>query len=156
MVLDDYLIEHSEIDWPNVLSPWHWLLPEEFTVWLMNRFGDLFVVLDDSSVWMFDVGGGSFEQVASCRDEFYDSIENDETANQWLMIPLIDHLVAAGKHVSPKRCYGYIIPPVLGGEYTAKNTSLISIDEHYSFHASVYEQIKDMPDGTAVKIKIVP
>ena len=30
----------------------------------------------------------------------------------------------------------------------------IPIDEHYSQHASIHEQIKDLPDGTAVRIKI--
>ena len=43
----DYLIDHSEIDWISILSSWHWFLPTKFTVWLMNRFGDLFLILDE-------------------------------------------------------------------------------------------------------------
>ena len=37
----DYLIDHVSNDWARLLSGWESLLPPEFTVWLMNRYGDL-------------------------------------------------------------------------------------------------------------------
>lgn len=114
MDVSDYLIDHSNVDWAGVLSPWHWLLPEELTVWLMNRFGDLFIVLDDGSVHMFDVGGGTFERIAESRDGFRAEIDQGDNANLWLMVPLVDKLVAAGKSLRPGYCYSYITPPVLG------------------------------------------
>jgi hypothetical protein len=46
----DYLIDQSGIDWPKALASWSWLLPPEFTLWLVNRFADLFLVLPDGSV----------------------------------------------------------------------------------------------------------
>ena len=152
MNIDDYLLDHSDVDWGSVLEPWDWLLPPEFTVWLVNRFGDLFVVLDDDSVHMLDVGGGTFEQVASSRDSFCDLLAIDDNANQWLMIPLIDKLVASGKILGPGSCYGYLQSPVLGGDYTIENTIVIPIHEQYGLNATIHEQIKDVPDGTRVKI----
>lgn len=44
---------------PFRLRDWAWLLPSTLTVWLINRFGDLFVVLDDGTVHMLDVGSDS-------------------------------------------------------------------------------------------------
>jgi len=52
----DYLIDQQGLDWAKLLSTWHWLLPREFTVWLVNRFGDLFIAVDDSTVHMLDIG----------------------------------------------------------------------------------------------------
>ena len=45
-------------------------LPPEFSVWLMNRYGDLFVILPDGSIHMLDVGGGSLTRLAESRDDF--------------------------------------------------------------------------------------
>lgn len=155
MNVRDYLIDHSGVDWPRVLSPWHWLLPETLTVWLMNRFGDLVLVFDNGTVHFFDVGGGTVEQIAASREESYGLIEYDDNANHWLMIPLIDRLVAAGKTLKPGYCYGYGLSPVLGGDYTVENTIILPIEEHYAVNASIHEQIKDLPDGTEVRIEIV-
>jgi hypothetical protein len=48
----------------------------------------------------------------------------------------------------------FIIPPALGGQYTIENTAILSITEHYSVYASIHQQIKDLPDGTQVVLKI--
>ena len=154
MNVHDYLIDHSDIDWADVLSPWSCLLPPELTVWLMNRFGDLFVVLDNGTVHMLDVGGGTLEQVGDSRDAFCTALDQRDNATQWLMIPLVDRLVGAGKLLRPGHCYSYVLSPVLGGDYTVENTMVIPIHEHYSLHASIHEQIKDLPDGAAVRIRI--
>jgi hypothetical protein len=150
----DYLIDHAGFDWPQLLAGWARLLPSEFTVWLMNRFGDLFLVYPDGSVHLLDVGAGSVDRIADGRSDFLTRIDQDDNANQWLMIPLVDEAVAAGLRPGPGQCYGYKVPPVLGGEYTVENTSVLPIAEHYGFHAELHERIKDLPDGT--EIQIVP
>jgi hypothetical protein len=82
----------------------------------MNRFGDLFLVIDDGSVHMLDIGGGTLTKLAEDRDDFCRKIDEGDNANQWLMIPLVDGVVVAGLKLSPGQCYGYKRPPVLGGE----------------------------------------
>ena len=47
MNLNQYLIDHSGFDWPKLLERGQWRLPTKFEVWLVNRFGDLFLILDD-------------------------------------------------------------------------------------------------------------
>jgi hypothetical protein len=49
MRVSDYVLDHSSVDWPAVLREWDWLMPSNLTVWIMNRCGDLFLVLDDTS-----------------------------------------------------------------------------------------------------------
>jgi hypothetical protein len=140
MSIQDYLIDHSGFDWPKLLSGWARLLPAKLVVWLMNRFGDLFLVYTDGSVHMLDVGVGTVNRIAQSRDDFGTQLDEGDNANQWLMIPLVDDLVAAGKVLKPGDCYGYVMPPILGGDYIVENTFVLSITEHYSFHAYLQEQ----------------
>ena len=74
--LHDYIIDHSDVDWATILRDWAWLLPKRLTVWMMNRFGDLFLVFEDGSVQMLDIGGGTLEKVADSRDDFCQKIDN--------------------------------------------------------------------------------
>lgn len=152
--IHDYIIEHNDIDWATILRDWAWLLPRRLTVWIMNRFGDLFLVFEDGSVQMLDVGGGTLEKVADSRDDFCQKIDEGDNANQWLMIPLIDRLVAAGKTLNKGQCYGYTISPILGGDYTVENSFVLPIAEQYGVNASIHQQLKDVPDGTLVEIVI--
>lgn len=154
MKLNDYILDHSEIDWPTILRDWLWLIPGQLTVWIMNRFGDLFISLGDGTIHMLDVGGGTLTKVAESRDDFADKIDEGINANQWLMIPLVDKLVDAQISLCEGKCYGYRVPPVLGGDYTVENTVVITIPEHYRFHAYIHQQIRDVPDGTRVVLKI--
>ncbi len=151
--VNDYLIDHTGFDWPQLLSGWTWLIPPEFSVWLMNRFGDLFLVLPDGSVSMLDVGAGTFTKMAKDRDDFTKKIDEDDNADDWLMIPLVNQLVAAGLRLGPGECYSYKQPPVLGGDYTVENSAILPIAEHFGFYGSIHDQIRDVPDGTPVELR---
>ena len=51
MNVSDYLIDQEGKDWAELLSDWGILLPSSFTVWLVNRFGDVLAVFDDDRVF---------------------------------------------------------------------------------------------------------
>ena len=155
MKLTDYLLAHEEFDWPDILAGWKWLLPQgELSVLLMSRYGDLFLEFDDRSIHLLDVGNGSLEKVAEMSEDFWRKINQAESANDWLMIPLVDQLVAAGKTLGPGRCYSFIIPPVLGGEYSVENTASLNVQEHFGVYASIHDQIKELPDGAQVRLRV--
>ena len=42
-------------------------------------------------------------------------IDEDDNANDWLMIPLVDRLVAAGVLLKPGECYSFLTPPSWAG-----------------------------------------
>jgi hypothetical protein len=153
-VLADYTLKTDGVDWGDLLSAWAWLLPPEFTVWVANRFGDLFIAVGDGSVRRLDVGVGSVEKLADSRDEFSDAIDEGNNANDWLMIPLVDQLVAAGVKLGPNQCYSYLQLPVRGGDYTVGNTCVVSLSQHYKGFGHIHERIKDLPDGTRLKFDV--
>jgi len=154
MKVQDYLIDHSGFDWAHLVSGWEWLLPPEFTVWLMNRYGDLFLILADGGVNMLDTGDGSVTKLADNRDEFAQRIDEEGNAEDWLMIPLVDRLVAAGVLLKPGECYSFLTPPILGGDYDVANTVVLPISEHFGVYGSYHQQLRGVPDGTKVVIRV--
>ena len=118
MNINDYLIDQADKDWATHLGDWIAPLSSSFTLWLVNRFGDVFIVADDdNSVHMLDVGAGTLTRVANDRSHFADLLDTADSANNWLMIPLVDVCRAVGMNLGPSQCYGFKIPPVLGGKY---------------------------------------
>lgn len=156
MNINDYLIDQTGKDWGAFLRDWMPPLPSSFTVWLVNRFGDVFVVSDhDGSVQMLDVGSGACARVADNRSHFADLLDTDDNADNWLMIPLADDCRNAGMGLGPSQCYGFKIPPVLGGKYEVANVEPTDLAVHYSFLAQVHKQTKDLPDGTPIKAVVL-
>ena len=155
MDIHDYLIDQTELDWQSLLQEWHWLLPPEFSVWLLTRTGDLFIALADESIHMLDVGAGTLRQVAGNSDEFCTKIDEPGVAEDWLMMPIVDELVESGAILSPGQCYSFRQLPVLGGAYSAENRMVFPIGEHFGAWGSVQRQISNLPDGAQVVIKPV-
>ena len=151
----DYLIDQRDIDWNGALSTWFWLVPQELTLWLVNRFADLCLVFPDGAVHLLDIGLGTLTRVAESRDDFCRQCDETETAAEWLMIPLVDRMVAAGMTLQPGQCYGFKRPSVLGGDYTVENMAPISIADYLGAYGSIHEQLRDLPDGTEVVVKVV-
>lgn len=154
MELDAYLLNTDGIDWGTVLGGWSDLLPEVLTVWFVNRFGDLILVFEDGSVHFFDVGAAFVKRIADSREHFFELMDVDGNANNWLATPLVDECVAASLTLSEGRCYCFKIPPLLGGEYALENIGTISVAEHYSFLADLWRRARHLPDGKKVRIVV--
>ena len=80
--IDDYLLDHDGVDWPEALGAWAWLVPDQFTIWLVTRFGDLVVIEDDGSVHRLDVVRGTFTRLADDREGFRQQIVERLTVGQ--------------------------------------------------------------------------
>jgi hypothetical protein len=150
-----YLIDASDFDWQKLLENWTEQLPSKFTIWLVNTFGDLFIVLEDGSVHHFATDTGQLEKLAGSRGQFADLIDKGDNVNDWLMILLVDKLISSGQRLELDKCYGYKILPLLGGSYTIDNVAIMSVEEYYPFLGYVYQKLKDLPDGTKIRLETV-
>ncbi|WP_148087920.1 DUF1851 domain-containing protein [Gemmata obscuriglobus] len=127
---------------------------EDSVPWRMNRYGDLFLISSDGAVSMLDVGTGTLTTVASNATSFDAQLTDEEIADQWLMGSLVESAVAAGLMIGRGECYGFKRPPVLGGDYTVENTFVLPVSEHLAFLGELHKQLRDMPDGSSVELKI--
>jgi hypothetical protein len=72
------------------------------------------------------------------------------------MAGLVDLCVAAGLTLRENQCYGYETPPIFReGKYEVENIFPISLAEHDSVLADMHGQIKDLPDGSRVRVVVV-
>jgi hypothetical protein len=150
----DYLIDQAGFDWHSILAGWAEILPETFSIWLVNFFGDVFIIADDGAVHLLDIAGGTFSRVSNNRDQFATFIDVPENADNWLMIPLVDQCVELGILLEPGKCYGFKIPPLLGGLYEPGNVAVVDLVQNYAFLADIWSQTKNVPDGTPVRLMI--
>lgn len=150
------LIDPGSIDWSKVLANWSWIVPAEGKVWLVNRFADLFLIFPDGTVHMLDVGAGSLCKVAETKDDFLARADDGDNANNWFMIPLANQMVAAGIELKEGYCYGWKLPPVLGGQYTAENCVTLPVADYVGGYGSIHRQLQDVPDGQQIVLKVVP
>jgi hypothetical protein len=156
MNIHDYLIDQTGLDWSSLLEEWRWLLPPKFSVWLFTRAGDLFITLPDGSIHMLEVGSGELSRVADSRDDACAKIDEPGVADEWLMIPVVDQLVASGCVLGPSQCYSYKMLPVLGGSYAPEGRALLPIREHFGVWGGLHHKISDLPDGAEIEIKVIP
>jgi hypothetical protein len=152
--IHDYLIDHAGFDWPRLLADWAWLLPPGAAVWLDNRFGDLFLVMPGGSVHALDLGAGTLTKLSQSREDFCEKVVEEGNADQWLMVPLVDELVADGLVPGPGQCYGFKVPPLLGGAYAVENAAVLPVAEYLGFCGSLHRQVAAVPDGGHIVIDI--
>ena len=152
--LRNYIIDPADIDWQPLLAQWAGLLPEEFNLWLVTRFGDQILICNDGSVGFFDVGRMSFENVAASRDDFADSMDVERNARFVLMSPLADSCVERGVVLRPGQCYAFKIPPFLGGQYEVSNVYVADVAEYYGFLADLWKQTKGLPEGSRARLVV--
>jgi hypothetical protein len=151
MNIHDYVLEHAGWPWGELLRHWTWILPPRFTVWIVNRFGDLFIRLDDETIHHLDTGSGTLRQIAPTRDAFCALCDAPEQANFFLMVPLVDELVAAGRTLGPRECYSYRLAPAFEGIFTVDNVVVRPIADHYDIFGPLHKLTKNVPDGAPIE-----
>ena len=62
----------------------------------------------------------------------------------------------AGKLAEGEVGYHLAIPGPLGGKYVVSNIRKISTCESLDFSGDLAKQIENLPDGTKVRLKVIP
>ena len=156
MESNEYLLDHSTLDWPRLLSSWDWLLDDDMVVqpWLMNRFGDLFFVDEVGVVNWLNVSDGELSELAETTDEFAQLLEDEENLADWFMLELVDEAAEIGLRLNPGQCLGFRTLPIIGGEFESENLYVSSIEDYWNFCGQVHSQIHGLPDGAEIDIDI--
>ncbi len=140
MKIDDYLIQQQGKNWPRLLRDWMPPLPPRFTIWLVTRLGDVFAIAPTGAVLRLDPGSGTCTEVATSQQHFAAQINAPAVANLWLRIQLVDACRLAGMTLGSQECYGFRIPPTLGGAYEVSNLTPTPLAVHYSYQAYICKQ----------------
>jgi len=149
-----YTLPVERGDWPQLLADWRTLVPNNFTPWILTRFGELFMRQPDERIGMLQVSNFRYSVVAENATDFAEWLSDKDKMAEWFLAPLVRQLERSGRILAADQCYSFITPLGLGGELNEKNVMLIPIHEHFGLWGEVYDQIKDMPDGGTVVLRI--
>ena len=150
---EDLIIDFSHIDHDRLLESWDWLIGRDKTPILMTIIGDLFFSDEQGNCYWLDVGRGTFEKVTNSIDEFNEKLANIEQVDEWFLLDLVEKIKKSGLTLSKNKLFGYKKLPIIGGEYEPGNFELTDIEVHFELSGQIHKQIKDLPDGTKIRIK---
>jgi hypothetical protein len=152
--LEEITVNFDHIDRTRLLESWDWLIGKDKTPILMSCIGDLFFTDANENCYWLDVGGGILEQVSQSLEEFHLKLKDINQLDEWFLFSLIDRIKKSGLTLKENELYGYKVLPVLGGEYEPENFEGTDIEVHFELSGQIHRQIKDLPDGTKVEIKV--
>jgi len=141
---------------PDLLAEWRWLLGGHPRLLGWSSSGDLFFADEAARVCRVDTGAAVIEVVAGSIAAFNTLLQDAERAGAVLLGPVVRHFESVHGPLPEGRCLGFTTLPILGGAYTVENRFVISISEHAAITGDIHRQLRDLPDGTAVRLEIDP
>lgn len=138
-----------------ILNSWGWvgIVPEE--VVKENDFGNLIIRDREGRYWRLSPEDIYCEVVAKNREEFDKLSMDHEFRADWYMEPLVTQARETLGPLSEGRKYHLVIPGALGGEYAISNIKTAPLVELIRFSGNLGSQLKDLPEGAQIELKVV-
>ena len=138
-----------------IREAWGWVGIDPLEVVGENDFGNLIVKDVGSQYWRICPEDVYCRIVANNREELENLSRDKEFLADWNMKALVEQ---AKEHVGPLtdgRKYCLVIPSVLGGAYDISNIKSAPLVELIRLSGDIGRQIRDLPDGAEVELKVV-
>jgi len=138
-----------------IKQSWGWVGIEPEEVVGENDFGNLMIKDIEGKYWRLCPEDVYCEVIAQNREELDKLSSDQEFLEDWYMQALVEK---AQEHLGPLtegRKYCLVTPGVLGGEYAISNIKTVPLIELIRFSGDLANQIKDLPDGAQVQLKVV-
>jgi len=139
----------------DALASWRWRVDCESKVLALSLSGDIFFADQLGVVHWLDTGAGTIEYVAKDQGEFHRALANSGRWAELLLQPVVESFLQCFGPIPPGKCLGYKVLPVFGGGYSGENRVLYTASEHFAVTGHIHEQIKNLPDGSPVKLSVV-
>jgi hypothetical protein len=153
--LDDLTINIAHVDMDDLCECWMWLIPDLKQVLMISKMGDMFIMQKDGCIYWLATDMGNLTKIANDYKEFEQLLLEEDNLDNWFLPLLIQQLIAAGMLLGPNQVYSFKLMPVMGGDYAVDNIEPTDLSVHFTITGQICQQIKNLPDGTKVKIKIV-
>lgn len=121
------------------------------TVHCVTIFGDAFLRDSDDSIHRLDVGRGRLARVADSPAAFERVLSVSSIADEWLMPALVAQLRESLPQLQAAQCYGFILPPCVGGSYELSNFEPTALSLHFGIIGQLHEQNRVLPDRTPIQ-----
>ncbi|OOF12838.1 DUF1851 domain-containing protein [Salinivibrio sp. PR919] len=138
-----------------VKDSWGWVGIEPLSIVGENDFGNLMIEDADGKYWRLSPEDVYCEVVANDRDELDRLSQDQDFLEDWYMQALVEQAKESLGELSEGRKYCLVIPGALGGEYGISNIKTAPLVELVRFSGDLAKQIKDLPDGAEIQLRVV-
>ena len=138
-----------------IKEAWGWVGIDPVEVVGENDFGNLMIKDVEGKYWRLCPEDVYCEVVAENRKEL-DALSTDhEFLEDWYMKALVEVAKDTLGPLEEGRKYYLVIPGALGGEYVISNIKTAPLVEIIRYSGDVGKQIKDLPDGAQIKLRVI-
>jgi hypothetical protein len=134
---------------------WGWVGIDPVEVVGENDFGNLMIKDSQGRYWRLCPEDVYCEVVAQNREELDQLSCDQEFLEDWNMQLLVEQAQEQLGPLTEGRKYCLVTPGVLGGEYAVSNIKTAPLIELIRFSGDLANQVKHLPDGAQIKLKVV-
>lgn len=138
-----------------VKDSWGWVGIDPVEVVAENDFGNLILKDNKDKFWRLCPEDVYCKIIANSIEEYNELVKDNEFNEDWFMESIV---AEAEKRLGPlKNGYKYylVIPGILGGEYSGTNIQSVPFYEIIRYSGDIGLQVKDLPDGAKVNLKVI-
>lgn len=139
-----------------VKNAWGWIGIDPVELVTENDFGNLIIKDSKEQFWRLCPEDVYCEVIAKSKEAYNELIQNEEFLDDWFMSAMVEDAKKSLGSLEPPRKYHMVIPGILDGEYGGKNIKTAPLVELIRFSGDLGKQIKDLPDGAEIKLKVMP
>jgi hypothetical protein len=146
--------EHAASILEVLRANWSWAFSEPTRVLERNPFGNLLVEVGDGSIWRVCPEDLTASQIAASAADLAAVTQDEEFQTDWDPEAWIEAAEEALGPLGPHQCYSFKIWPVLGASYDVSNMAVMPILEWLAASGDVGRQVKDLPEGTPIRLDV--
>lgn len=137
-----------------ISNSWGWTGIRPIEVVRENEFGNLIIKDTQGAYWRLCPEDVYCRVIALNDEELEILFANKEFQEDWEMKNLVAEARSHFGDLMEGRKYCLKIPSVAGGSYALENFGTNTLLEMIGFSGDIGYQIKDLPDGTKIKLTI--
>ena len=138
-----------------VIASWGWVGIKPSEIMAVNDFANLILKDEEGKFWRLCPEDVYCEVVANSIDEYNALINDPEFIHDWNMAAMVQEATESLGELKEGYKYCLAIPGVLDGEYSGANIKTAPFIEIIRWSGDLGKQIKDLPDGAKVEIKVI-
>ena len=138
-----------------VKESWGWVGVNPAEVVGENDFGNLMIKDTEGKYWRLCPEDVYCEIIAEDRDSLDRLSKDQDFLEDWYMSDLVEQATAEYGPLEAGHKFHLTIPGVLGGEYAVSNIKPVPVTEQIRFSGSIGKQIKELPEGAEIQLKVI-
>ena len=138
-----------------IKNAWGWNGIDPVNIVGENDFGNLIIEDSQARYWRLCPEETTCEIVAKNRKELDVLSTDQEFLHDWYMKTLVDQAKEKLGNLDDGYKYHLVTCAILGGAYDISNIEKAPLVELIRLSGDIGLQIKDLPDGTSIELKVV-